>query len=232
MKPYRIVLALVLMTGLVFSTAHVWAGSNQPVVVAKPTQAGGKPEKTPGAKATEKAVERATEGKGNGKETKGKKTTYQGMVASVSADSLTVTVNGAPLTFAITAETKFQIPSFGPSATLAELNVGVRVVVQATQAEDGPLTAVSVHVVPGKPEKIHRVGIVTEYTPEVSITIQGKDGGTTTFIVTADTKILPAHAVERLVVGARVTIISPRDVTGGPLTAKGIVVHSTVVAYP
>ena len=78
---------------------------------------------------------------------------------------------------------------------------------------------------PGKPTKIHRVGTVTAYSAGTSITIQDKDGNLFTFALTADTKILPPDTTRTLGDGARVTIISRRDPSGGPLTAQGIVVH-------
>ena len=225
MKKFSIVLTLMLVFGLLFTAASVFASpAEQP---GKPTKAsgGGKPEKTPGAQATAKAEERATEGKGNDKGKGGKKTTYKGVVDSVTSDSLKLKLSsGETLTFAITEQTIIKVPT-RRGATLANLNLGVNVLVQATQADDGKLTAVQIHIIPGKPAKVHRVGTVTAYTPGVSITVQGKDGGAATFVITTTTKILPAEHASELAVGSVVTIISPRDVTGGPLTALGIVLH-------
>jgi hypothetical protein len=90
---------------------------------------------------------------------------------------------------------------------------------------DASLTALYIHVVPGKPEPVHRVGTVTAYTPGASITVLDKKGGSSTFVLTPDTKILPEDRASELGVGSLVTIISRRDPTGGPLTAQGIVVH-------
>jgi hypothetical protein len=45
------------------------------------------------------------------------------------------------------------------------------------------------------------------------------------FQAASTTKILPADRSAELVVGALVTIICPRDVTGRPLTANRIVIH-------
>jgi hypothetical protein len=80
-------------------------------------------------------------------------------------------------------------------------------------------------VIPGKPNKVHRVGIVTEYTEGSSITIQDKDGNTFTFAITSETKLLPAERAETLEVGSRVTIIAPRDPASGGVKVKGIVIH-------
>jgi len=49
-----------------------------------------------------------------------------------------------------------------------------------TEAVD-EFTAVKVQVVPGKPARIHRVGVVTAYTAGESITILAKDGNEYTF---------------------------------------------------
>jgi cell division septation protein DedD len=177
---------------------------------------------TPGAKATDKAGERATEGV---LKPKGKRVTYRGTVSAVGADSLTLNLaGGGSLTFHIAASTRIQIPTLGRGATLRDVNLGVQALVQVLQG-DTPLTALFVSIVPGKPEEVHHVGMVTAYTPGVSITIQAKDGDLVTFLLTPRTKILPKGRAYQLGVGSRVTIISRRDVTGGSLTAQGIVVH-------
>lgn len=214
MKKAHFILVIGLLLGLLFSAANVFAGSGSDLSV--------KPNKTPGAKATEKAIERATQGI----EKHGKKKNYKGVVAAVGAASLTLTLeDGSTATFAVTGATRIHVPSLGKSATLANVTVGVHAMVQATADEAGALTAIQIHVNPKKPEKVHRVGTVTAYTPGASITIAAKDGGTSTFALTADTKILPKDRATELAVGARVTIISRRNVTGSELTAQGIVVH-------
>lgn len=217
MKKAHVLLVIGLLLGLLFSAANVFAGSGADVAVD--------PDKTPGAKATDKAIERATEGKG-GKGQHGKKKNYKGVVAAVSASSLTLTLeDGSSATFTVNGDTRIHVPTLGKSATLADITVGGRATVQAKADEAGSLVALRINVKPGKPEKVHRVGTVTAYTAGVSITVQAKDGGTSTFALTADTKILPKHRAEELAVGSTVTIISRRNVTGGELTAQGIVVH-------
>ena len=217
MKKAYIILVMGLLLGLLFSTANVFAGAESDLLV----QSG----KTPGAKATEKAIEHATQGKG-GKGNHGKKKNYKGVVAAVGEASLTLTLeDGSSATFAVTGSTKINVPGLGKSATLASITVGVRAMVQATADEAGSLTARHIHVTPGKPQKVHRVGTVTAYTPGVSITVEDKNGESSTFALTADTKLLPPDRADELAVGSRVTIISRRNVTGGQLTAQGIVVH-------
>jgi hypothetical protein len=101
----------------------------------------------------------------------------------------------------------------------------MNVMVQAIRDQGGNLIARSIMVIPGKPAKIHRVGIVTAYTAGVSITIQGKDGNAYTFALNGETKLLPPERAGSLGVGSRVTIIAPRDPSGSDVIAKGIVIH-------
>lgn len=184
----------------------------------------------------------------------GKKVHFRGVVTAVDAASLTIKLSGGEeIVFTLTDKTVFKIPTLGPDATWEKLNPGVTVLVQAVKPKEAGtetetavasetaageqvasatptvsgLTAVKVLVVPGKPARIHRVGEVTAYEAGKSITIKARDGNEYTFALTDKTKILPDDRVDKLVVGAVVTIISPRDVTGGPLTAMGIVVHDT-----
>jgi len=95
----------------------------------------------------------------------------------------------------------------------------------AVRDQNNSLLARSVMVIPGKPVRTHRVGWVTEYTPGVSITILAHDGNTYAFLLTADTKILPAERAGELGIGSRVTLIAPRDPALLGWTAFGIVVH-------
>src|SRR5262249_39712384 len=131
---------------------------------------------------------------------------------------------GGTQTFQVTSDTRIHIPTLGGSASLSDINVGVQAMVQVLK-DDPTLTALFITVVPGKPQPVHRVGIVTAYTPGVSITVEDKNGESSTFLLTPDTKILPRERASQLGVGSLVTIISRRDPTGGPLTAQGIVVH-------
>jgi hypothetical protein len=190
-----------------------------------------KPQKTPGAKATENAIEHETEGKGKGKQ----KVNYKGTIATVSETSLDLTLeDNSVVTFIINGDTQIKIPSLGKNATIADLVVGIKAQVRA-QKDGETFIALSISLIPGKPVKIHRVGIVTDYQPGASITIQDKEGNLFMFLLTEDTKILPEDRTDQLKVGSLVTIICPRDVTGGYLstpstpaaagTATGIVVH-------
>lgn len=217
MKTKRIFIILSVLVALFMVSSQVIAA---PVnVQAKKTPPG--MQKTPGVQATLKAEERGV---------KGKHENYKGTITAVDGSSITLTLkDGTSVTVALTADTRIRIAK-GKDATPGGLVAGMNVMVQAIRAEDDSLTARAVVAIPGKPAKTHRVGIVTAYVAGGSITIQAKDGQTYTFLLTADTKILPAERLELLVVGARVTIICPRDVSSLDRTATGIVVHPAVVA--
>lgn len=112
-----------------------------------------------------------------------------------------------------------------PEPFVYGLGVGMQVNVKANLMSDGTYVAVRIQVIPGKPVKAYHVGVVYAYTPGVSITIGTKKCEFSTYLLTGTTKYLPAERMDQLKVGSLVTVISPRNVTGGPLTAAGIVIH-------
>ncbi len=178
--------------------------------------------KTPGAMATQKAADKAAGLKGN---SKGKHENYKGTITAADAGSITLELkDGSLVTILLTEETTIHILT-EKDASASGLEVGMTAMVQAIRGEDDSLTARKVMLVPGKPAKKHRVGIVTAYAEGSSITIQAKDDQMYTFALTEGTKILPAGRTDLLAVGARVTIIAPRDVTTLTSTAAGIVIH-------
>lgn len=254
MKKWFAVIAVVMILGLVFGATQVYAstgsasGLAQPVLKKTPPPSG-QHGNNPGIdkKATQQAerdlrqAEQQLE-KGN---QHGKKLSFRGTVKEVGDASFILTVGSTDMTFMVDEKTQFKIPTLGRNALLADLNVGVQASVRAVElapetevspeaapAVEAPpaasMLALSVQVIPGKPVKIHRVGIVTAYTAGVTITIQAKDAQQYTFLLSETTKILPAERAADLKVGSFVTIISRRDVTGGPLSAQGIVVHPAV----
>jgi len=199
--------------------------STQTVAVSQTLQAKGTPPgsvKTPGAMATQKASDKAAGIKGN---SKGKHENYKGTIMAVDASSITLALkDGASVTIALNGETRIQIPT-DKEAAADGLAAGMTAMVQAIRGKDDSLTALKVVLVPGKPAKTQRVGVVTAYAAGSSITIQAKDGQLYTFTLTEETKVLPTERLGSLTVGARVTIISPRDVSSLDRTATGIVVH-------
>jgi hypothetical protein len=203
--------------------------SSQTVASSQTLQAKGTPPglaKTPGAVATQKAEDRETRVAGN---PHGKHENYKGTITAEDASGITLDLkDGTSITIALTAETRIFIPTV-KDASVDGLAVGMTAMVQAVRGEDDSLTALKVLLIPGKPATTHRVGIVTEYAEGSSITIQAKDGELYTFLLTEETKILPVERLELLTVGARVTIICPRDVSTLERTATGIVVHPVEV---
>lgn len=234
MKIYRVLLFLLLAFALMFASTQAFAspvdmpnGKDTPVVTKPPKLKG--PDKATqkvedkATKQAEKADDKATK-QAEEKPPKGRHENFKGTVAAFDSSSITLTLRGgSSVTIALTTNTRIKFP--GNKSSAATIEVGMSAMVQAVRNENGNLTARSVMFIPGKPAKIHRVGIVTEYTPGVSITIQNKDGNAFTFMLTPETKLLPSNRAEALAVGSRVTIIAPRDPTTGGVTVTGIVVH-------
>ena len=215
MKRFRLFLLLSLSLTFLLITSQVFASPSS----AK----GGTPgPNTPGAQATEKADDK---GSNEAKNPKGKHEHYKGTVTAVDSGSLTLTQrDGSSVTIGLTADTRIKFPGRKDSAPTA-LQTGMNVTVQAIRDQSNNLVARMVMVIPGKPSKIHRVGVVTAYTAGQSITIKDKNGDSFTFSLSPETKLLPAERADLLSIGARVTVIAPRDPSSGDLTARGIVIH-------
>jgi hypothetical protein len=225
MKKTWIFVTLSILLVLLFATTQVLASPAETGIYGRT------PDRTPGARATENADRRATEGRGGGNgngggNPHGERVNFKGIIASADAGSLTVNLDdGSSMTVVLNEETRIRIPTQGNGSAAEGLLPGLQVHVQAVADDSGALTARSVQVVPGRPVQAHNVGTVSDYQPGVSITIEDKDGNAFTYLLTEETRILPAEREEMLEVGARVTIIAPRDVTTVDLVAAGIVVH-------
>jgi uncharacterized protein DUF5666 len=214
MKKRRVLLVITLGFILLFATTQAFAS---PLNVP---EAKGTPVHTPGAPATEKA-----NGNNPANKPHGKHEHFKGTVTSVDSGSLALTLrDGSSVTVGLTSDTQMKFPGRKDSAPTSIQN-GMTVNVQAIRDQSNNLVALRVLVIPGKPSKIHRVGIVTAYTAGSSITIQDKDGNSYTFTITGETKLLPAERAATLAVGSRVTIIAPRDPATGGVTVTGIVIH-------
>lgn len=219
MKKSYILVAIIVMMGLAMTTMQVYANPGGIKPTPKPEKIE-KVEKTPGMKATEVATLKTE---------KSKPENYKGIVTEVTVDSLTLKMSDeSTIQFMVDDKTQVKIPTV-KGATVTEINLGVNATIHAYRDVDENLVAKAIQIVPGKPVKIHRVGVVTAYTPAESITIEAKDGELYTFTLTTDTKILPLSRIDQLGVGTTVTIISRRDPTGGVLAAQGIVIHSEIM---
>lgn len=225
MKKFTAISLLVVM-GILLSTFSVMADYD-----------GFSAKKTPGAQATAKADEKATRQSEKGVPPGQQKTpkpdmkpqNFRGEISAVNTDSFSLSlVDGSSASFVLTADTRIKIPSLGDTTSSSPLLVGQKAQVRAQKDDLGNWVALTVQVIPGKPVIVHHVGTVTEYTPGISITIVDSKGASFTFAITETTKYLPAERIDQLMPGTRVTIIAPRDVTGGALIAKGIVIHPVV----
>ena len=150
--------------------------------------------------------------------------TIKGEVEEVAPDK--IKVNGYELFVA--TDTKFKVPTLSKAAALADIKVGMLVIVLVYE-KDGELYIRHINVVPGKPVMAHNVGTVVEFAYDAAtggeITIEPKKGDNVTFeILAGKFKILPAGA--EVTVGSLVTVISSRDpATVNRLIASGVVVH-------
>lgn len=221
MKTKQILIFLSMMMALFFISSQTVSASQ--TLPAKGTPPG--LSKTPGTVPTQKAQDWAAGVVGN---PHGKHENYKGTITAADASGITLALkDGTAITIALTAETRIHISTVN-EASADELAAGMTVMIHAVRGQDDSLTALKVVLVPGKPAKTHRVGIVTAYAAGSSITIQAKDGQLYTYSLTEGTKILPIERLDLLTVGARVTIITPRDVSTLNQTAIGIVVHPAV----
>lgn len=155
-------------------------------------------------------------------EQRGRRRALFGTVASLGADSFTLSTKQGTETISVSASTKFHIPG-KRNATFADLAVGDRVAVNGTPTASG-LDAKQVAVAPGRPTIQHRVGTVTAYAAGSSITIQTVRGESETFALTAQTVIRNPKGTG-VVLGDRVTVVSRREPASDTFTATGIVVH-------
>ncbi len=187
--------------------------------------------KTPGAQATAQADKKAGSDLDVVKEGKGKpqKTVnLKGEIVSAVEGSLVISLkDGTLLTVTLTETTGIKIPGKKTelSDTALGLLVGLKVNVKGVLAEDGTFTAQKISVIPGKPVKMSNTGIVSALDLGVSIEITDKKGEIFVYLLNELTKYLPEKRIAELQVGSLVTIISPRDVTGQPVVAAGVVIH-------
>ena len=154
----------------------------------------------------------------------GKKYHFRGIIAAASDASITLTLaDGSVMTFTMGPKVQIKVPTL-KAAKVTDLVIGLQATVQAEKTDTG-YVARMVIVVPGKPSTGHHVGTVTEYTAGASLTIVDKKGVSTTFKLTAETKICLVDPAAVLAVGSRVTVVAPRDPKVLVQTARAIVVH-------
>ncbi len=228
MKKVIAIMAVLTVLMMVLSINQV-AASSEDTLSAK---------KTPGAQATAQAVKKAgsdldvlDEEKGKPQKTVNRK----GEIVSAVEGSLVISLKDETLlTVTLTEDSIIKIP--GKNTELSDLPigllVGLKVNVKGVLEEDGTLTLQKISVIPGKPVKMSNVGVVSAYTPDVSIEITDKKGEIFVYLLDLNTKYLPMERMAELQVGTLVTIISPRDVTGAPASAAGVVIHPAGTEAP
>jgi hypothetical protein len=163
--------------------------------------------------------DKSKEDKPGQEEKAGKKTNYHGQITAVDANSITLDPRkGEPVSFEINGDTR--IFNDGEGKTYADLSVGMQAVVQAIEG-----VAIKIHVAPGKPERVHRVGTIVEITAG-AITIVNKKGQESTFTLAPGYRVIPEGSDDLLVPGTRVTVVAPRDAETKTWIATGIVVHT------
>ena len=139
-KIFLTVLAFVLTTFLVVSTLNISSASpgvekKTPVSLLK----------TPGAMATQNAINHAAGITGN---PHGKPANFQGTISSIDDSSITLVLkDGSTVTIAITTNTKIRIPK-GKLIDIPELVPGLKVMVHAIRNADDSLTARSINLIP------------------------------------------------------------------------------------
>jgi len=129
--------------------------------------------------------------------------------------------NSNDLVIAVNGDTKYKVPG-KKNAGLDDIPVDARVAVLVVKNGD-TLTAQSIHLIPGKPARIHRVGEVTAYDAGNSITVKNKKGDTSTFTLDNKTKIMPEGKTPA--VGDTVTVVARRIPSATTWTAQAIVIH-------
>jgi hypothetical protein len=169
----------------------------------------------------------------------GKRNTFKGTVAAVNDGSLTLSLtNGDSITFVINGDTKIKMPEHDSGATVADVRIGMQAKVRAEQTEKEERgkkevwVALDIHILKSKPEKLHRVGIVTDYAAGARIAILAKDGNPYSFLITSDTKISPLHRANRLGIGSRVVIVAVREAANAEWVVRSIAILSNAPATP
>ncbi|MBI4297778.1 MAG: hypothetical protein HY676_04535 [Chloroflexi bacterium] len=148
--------------------------------------------------------------------------TFVGTIKSKASASFVVTTKQGDATVNVNAQTKYNVPGV-KNATLANFKEGDKVAVLAVETSSGNLV-LHVVLIPGKPTFIHRVGTVDAYVAGTSITLKDKKGELSTFIVTADTKIVLKRGATAVSIGEQAIVVARRNPATDQFTAMSILV--------
>ncbi|MEK7777802.1 MAG: DUF5666 domain-containing protein [Chloroflexota bacterium] len=157
----------------------------------------------------------------------------EGTIKSIASPALTSTSfvltpkKGGDVTINVNAQTKYKVPGL-KDASLSNFKAGDKVSVLVVELNSG-FMALNVHLIPGKPVHVQRVGTIESYlaassTTAGSITIKDKKEATSTFVVTTDTKIKFKHGATAVTPGYRATVVARRDTATDQYTAREILV--------
>ncbi|MDO8749576.1 MAG: DUF5666 domain-containing protein [Dehalococcoidia bacterium] len=160
---------------------------------------------------------------------------YEGTIKSIASPALTSTSfvltpkKGGDVTINVNAQTKYKVPGL-KDASLSNFKAGDKVSVLTVEMNSG-LMALDVHLIPGKPVHVQRVGTIVAYTAATdtpitagSITIKDKKGASSTFVVTSGTKIKFKHGATAVTPGYKATVVARRNPATDQYTAAEILV--------
>ncbi len=131
------------------------------------------------------------------------------------------------VTISVNGETKYKVPAL-EDAGLDNFKVGDSVAVLAVDIK-GNWVALHMHLIPGKPSHVHRVGTIEAYQAASagtagSITLKDKDRVTYTFAVTSETEIKFKRGATEVKLGEKAIVVARRDPSTDKFTAKEIMV--------
>ena len=151
---------------------------------------------------------------------------FVGIIRSKSDDSFNATTRRGNVTIAVSCATKYKVPGV-INATLDNFNIGDKVAVMAIAVTTDSIVeilALHVNLIPGRPIFILRAGIITGYQAGANITLRTLRGGSPTFIVTNDTRIVLLWGATEVKIGERAIVIARRDPATDQFTATAIIV--------
>jgi hypothetical protein len=154
----------------------------------------------------------------------GKRHSFEGTIKSKVDTTLVVTTKKGDETFKVNSDTEYKVPGM-KNAALDNFKIGNKVSVSTREVTiSGTVVQVAqrLTLIPGKPIKVKRTGIITAYVENTSITVQDKKGNSTTFIIDANTKISLKKGVTGIAVGDQATISARRYPAESQFTAKTI----------
>lgn len=138
--------------------------------------------------------------------------------APLTANSFVLTTKTGDVTINVNLQTKYKAPGVKDAIFANTVKVGVRVAVLVNASN----LALHVNLIPGKPVHVQRVGTVDTYVAGTSITVKGKKGELSTFLVTGATTIKFKKGATVIIKGVQVHVVARRDPATDQFTAREI----------